>query len=211
MVRVGKLLEEERIRRDISLEEVGKATKIRVSYLMALEQGEYHKLPSSAYINGFIKNYVDYLGLPQKEYLALFRREFNEKEHLRVLPQSLTPKEELPFHRFKFNNTVFGGAVLFVLLLTYLLFQYRYAVINPPLSILSPKEGEVLSRSITLMGQTDPDATVIVNEIPVAVDSNGKFTKQVSLFPGKTTIRIKAQNRIGKETEIERHVEVKEK
>lgn len=210
MVRVGKLLEEERIRRNISLEEIAKATKIHVSYLVALEQGDYHKLPSSAYINGFIKNYVDYLGLPQKEYLALFRREFNEKEYMRVLPQSLIPKEEMPMHRLRLNNALIGGVLVIILLVTYLLFQYRYAVINPPLAITSPKEGEVISRSVTLTGQTDPDATVIVNDISVAVDRNGAFIKQMSLFPGKTTVRVKAKNRIGKETEIERHVEVKE-
>lgn len=211
MVRVGKLLEEERLKNHLTLEDVAKATKIRISYLTAIEQGDYRKLPSSAYITGFIKNYVDFLGLPQKEYLALFRREFNETEHLRVLPKGLTPDEELVPFSIRFSFPALGAIGFFLFLFVYLFFQYRYAIISPPLSLSVPKEGETVPAQLTLVGQTDPDASLTINEQPIAVESNGTFRKKLSLFPGKTTIRVKAQNRIGKTTEIERHVEVKEK
>ncbi len=50
MITAGQKLYEERIRRGLTLEEIARATKIRSSFLSAIEKGEYKKLPSSAYI-----------------------------------------------------------------------------------------------------------------------------------------------------------------
>src|SRR5579872_1705923 len=94
MVKLGERLLEERKAQGFSTEEVAKATKIRHEFIEAIEKGDYKKLPSTAYAQGFVKNYVEFLGLPEKELLALFRREFKEEEFLGVLPQSfMRPKE----------------------------------------------------------------------------------------------------------------------
>ena len=73
MVHVGEKLSEERIRRGLTLEEVAKATKIRASFLQAIEKGEYKKLPSGTYVHGFVRNYAKFLGLPEYEILSLFK------------------------------------------------------------------------------------------------------------------------------------------
>lgn len=48
---------------NLSLLDVATATRIKASYLEALEQGEYGLLPGPAYVTGFLKNYASFLGL----------------------------------------------------------------------------------------------------------------------------------------------------
>ncbi|MDO8461084.1 MAG: helix-turn-helix domain-containing protein [bacterium] len=208
MVRVGQILYEERTKRGLTLEFVAKATKIRVSFLLAIEKGEYAKLPSSAYIKGFVKNYIDFLGLPKKELIPLFKREFDDSESLRVLPIGLSENQEIPFKRLRLTYSSFFIVCAFILLAGYILFQYRYAIVNPPLDVSSPRNDQVFSKSVAITGKTDPNAAVFVNEEPVSLDKDGNFTKKIDVFPGKTIIRIKAINRLGKSTEIEKHIEV---
>lgn len=210
MIRVGQLFLEEREKHGLSLDEVAKATKIKASFLSAIEKGEYRKLPSSAYIQGFVKNYADFLGLPKRETMALFRREFSEKELLGVLPEGFTKQENIPLGRWKITQRAIIVGLLFLALFGYLFYQYRLALFSPSLSVSSPKENQtVTSQEVVVKGDTDQTASVMVNDIPVIVDQDGSFTKTISVLSGATTIDIKAQNRFGKTTEIIRHITVK--
>jgi len=210
MVRLGQLLHKQRLQRKLTLEQIEKDTRIKASFLSALEKGEYSKLPSPAYAKGFVKNYAAYLGLPKAEILPLFRREFDEKKAYKVLPDSLTKQEEFPMRRIRFQQSFLLVTGLFVLFVGFLLLQYRSAFFAPSLHITSPKQGAVLSQDSTVSGTTDSQATVTVNNEPVSLNSDGKFTKNVTLFPGKTAIIIKATNRFGKETVVAREVTVKQ-
>lgn len=209
MITAGQRLFEERTKRGLTLEEVARATKIRPSFLLAIEKGEYKKLPSSAYIQGFVKNYAAFLGLPEREIIALFRREFNEKEFTRVLPEGFSKDQDVSLQGVRLGQTAFAVILIFSTLLAYILFQYRYTFLSPPLNTETPKEGEVVSKTFTVSGRTDSNATLFVNDDSVVVDAEGDFRKNITLFPGKATINITAQNRLGKKTILERHVEVK--
>lgn len=210
MIRLGQRLQEERKRQGLTLEQIAKATRIRLSFLEAIEKGNYQGLPSSAYVQGFVKNYVTYLGLPVKELLALFRREFNEQEYLGVLPESFTKPKTIRVNRFRLWQTV--GIVGFFLLLFigYIAFQYKSAFINPSLFVNYPKEQQAISsQTITVLGQTEQNTTVLVNGLPAFVDSSGAFKKEITVAPGDVTISIKATNSFGKISTIERHISVK--
>src|SRR5437763_1523829 len=99
MVRLGQRLHNERIRRKLSLDEVAKDIRIKTVFLAALEKGEYTKLPSPAYAQGFVRNYASYLGIPKAEITALFKREFDEKRAYKVLPDSMVKTKEFPLKR----------------------------------------------------------------------------------------------------------------
>lgn len=211
MVRIGEKLREERIARGLTLDEVSKATKIKASFLSAIEDGLYNKLPSSTYAQGFVNNYAEYLGIPKKEARALFRREFDEEKVYKVLPQGLIREESFPRFRLRLAQTAFLGIMSIVLLIGYLLFQNRYAFINPPLDVDSPREKAVLrSLSVTVMGRTDPNATVYVQKDVVFLNPDGSFSKKIDVFEGAVTVQIRAVNRFGRETLIERHILVKQ-
>ncbi len=54
---------ETRERLGLTLDEVERATRIRVHHLEALESGDLEDLPSPVQARGFLKNYADFLGL----------------------------------------------------------------------------------------------------------------------------------------------------
>lgn len=208
MVRLGQLLHQQRLRRKLSLEEVARKIKIKESFLAAIERGEFNKLPSPAYAKGFVINYATFLGVPRAEAIALFRREFDEKRAYKVLPDSLT-KQTIYGRHIKIQESLLIIGFLVILFVGFLLFQYRAAFISPPLRITSPEQSGVVSQDVTVSGKTDSEAAVTVNNEAVSINSNGEFTKRISLFPGKTTIIISAKNRFGKETVVTREITVK--
>lgn len=209
MLRAGERLKRERLKRRLKLEEVSKATKIKEQFLSAIENAEYEKLPASTYAQGFVKNYAQFLGIPIQEIIAIFKREYDEGKIVKVLPEGLVRKVDFPIQRIRLGQTAKIIIFVFVILVSYLLFQYRYSVINPPLKVLSPLEGAVMSSQlITVIGKTDSNASVFVNNDSVSVSRNGDFKKAITVFTGKTTITIKVINYFGRETAIERHIEV---
>jgi transcriptional regulator with XRE-family HTH domain len=60
---LGEILRSARQKKNLSLSQVARATRIKQSYLEALEDGEYSVLPGPAYVTGFLRNYALYLGL----------------------------------------------------------------------------------------------------------------------------------------------------
>jgi cytoskeleton protein RodZ len=60
---IGRILEQKRIERGLSLEAVEQVTKIRKRYLTGLEREDYTILPDAVYARGFLKTYANYLGL----------------------------------------------------------------------------------------------------------------------------------------------------
>lgn len=210
MIRVGEKLYEERIKRGYTLEEVSKATKIRSSFLSSIEKGEYKKLPSGTYAHGFVRNYARFLGLSEHELLALFKREYDEEKFLKVLPEGLLRKNDLPLKRIKFTQTFIVLILVFLALLVYIIFQYRFAIFNPPLNVSNPSENSIISsQTVTVTGKTDPNSTVFINNETASLDNDGNFKKTINVFPGRAKIVIKAINNFNRTTTLERHVEIK--
>ena len=209
MIKSGEKLQQVRIEKGLSLEDVAKATRIKIDFLAYIEKGEYQKLPSPSYASGFVRNYARFLELPDEEILALFRREFDEDKAYKVLPRGFEQKQEFPHARFKIRQAVLLAVIVLIFFAGYLLFQYRDAFLNPPLEISSPKEGVISSSQIKVAGTTDPNATIYVNKDAVSVDNDGNFEKVINVFPGKSTITVKAINKFSKETEKDLQINVK--
>lgn len=209
MIRIGQKLKEERLKQGLSLDQIAKDTKIRASFLSAIERGEYNRLPSSAYAQGFVRNYSSYLGLPKKETLAIFRREFDEERIYKVLPEGLARNEQFATHKLRFHTTILVLSIVFLTLFGFLFYQYRSAFFDPPLNITSPKENKTYGQDILVSGQTDMNAIVTINNDPVALTEKGEFMKKISVFTGEKTIVIRAKNRFNRVTVVERHVFIK--
>lgn len=209
MIPVGLRLQQERQRRGYSVDEVAKATKIRSKFLIALEKGDYKKLPSSAYIQGFIKNYAEFLELPQRETLALFRREFDEREFIGVLPESFANPNKPALSGLRFHSTTLLIIAGLIFLGAFIFFEYRSAFLSPDLTISFPAENaKIGTQLVTVTGKSDPNTTVTINDIPVFLDKDGKFKKEIPVFTGSNDITIKAVNKFGKKAMIVRHITV---
>lgn len=210
MLKAGERLKEERLLKGITLEEAASSTKIRASFLSSIEKSEYDKLPSAAYAHGFVRNYARFLGLSDREILALFRREFDVKKSYRVLPQGFSRQEEFPVRKIKLRNTFVLAFLVFIFLGIYIAFQYRFAFLGPSLSVSTPQNNSVISApDVLIKGTTSSDSTVFVNEEPATVSDSGSFAKDINVFPGENKIIIKSVNRFGKENSISLSVIVK--
>lgn len=209
MVKLGQRLHTLRVQKKLTLDEVSQSIKIKPVFLTAIEKSEYHKLPSPAYAQGFVRNYATYLGLSRAEITALFKREFDEKKAYKVLPDSLVRANEYPVQRLRIQQSLIFASVVLFLFLGYLFFQYRAAFLPPSLAITSPQPNSTTSKEITVSGKADNNAIVYVNNQPVTVTNNGEFSKRLTLFPGNNTISVRAENRFGKVTEEQRNIIVK--
>lgn len=209
MIHIGDRLSQERLRKGYSLEEVAKATKIRESFLLAIEKGDYVNFPSGIYAYGFVKNYAKFLKLPEHDILALFKREYCDEKITKVLPEGLAKCSDFPVSGFKFTRAFGAFILIFILLLGYIMFQYRAAIFNPSLDIYFPAEDSVISSQvITVIGKTDPNTTVFVNSELAVLDKDGNFKKTIDVFPGKTKITIKSVNNFKRITTLERDIDV---
>ena len=63
MSELGRLLNEARTAKEVSMADVEAVTRIRQKYLEALESGEFARLPRGTVARGFLRTYATYLGL----------------------------------------------------------------------------------------------------------------------------------------------------
>jgi hypothetical protein len=72
-----------------------------------------------------------------------------------------------------------------------------------PLSIIFPADGaDINSDTVTIKGQTVPDATICLDDLVDVADSNGNFSIPVALVPGVNAIDVIAINDNGDQSEI---------
>jgi cytoskeletal protein RodZ len=210
MTKAGEKLQTARLEKGLSIEDVAKETKIKIDFLKYIEEGKYNKLPSVSYAYGFVRNYANFLGISEKEIMPLFKREFDEEKVYKVLPKGFERKEDFSVTRFKIKQTLAILIAVFIFLMGYIAYQYRYAFTDPPLEIISPSKNFTVSTSqLTVIGKTDPNATVYVGMGLVSVDQNGIFKKTINVFPGETILQIRVVNKFSRETDRQIKIEIK--
>lgn len=64
---IGKILQQKREAKNISLDLVAQKTKININILRHLESDELDKLPNKTYVKGFVSNYARTIGWDQNE------------------------------------------------------------------------------------------------------------------------------------------------
>ena len=207
MKTVGQILLEARLAKNLTLEEVETATKIRKKTLQDLEKGAWKDLPSSTFVKGLIKNYGRFLGLDDRELLAFYRREVDEKssnKKISVVPANTKGLRLTP------SIVTFGVIALFVVaIISYLFFQYQSFTGSPLLEISEPKDNiKVTSSEINLVGRTWEDADLKINGQKVQPSPGGSFSLSLALNPGLNTITVTAANRFGKISTVKRTVVV---
>lgn len=116
---LGEQLQEARKKKRVSLEEAAAATRIKIEYLRALEEGDYPGLPPRAYVKGFLKIYGHYLSLEYPLLLQFYEESFQSPESQVVFaePQPDSPPF-LPVIRWKPVLTV-GGVIAFIALMVW--------------------------------------------------------------------------------------------
>lgn len=73
----------------------------------------------------------------------------------------------------------------------------------PSLTLFEPSAGQTFhgdQKSAHLSGQTEPAASVVVNDVSVPINQNGTFSYSISLTPGDNPIKITATDTAGNKT-----------
>jgi cytoskeletal protein RodZ len=79
MKKVGEILRARRNEMNMSIKEAENATSIRANHLEAIEQGRSDEHLSSIYVNGFMKQYANHLGLDVSKLKTEFPNAFKVK------------------------------------------------------------------------------------------------------------------------------------
>ncbi len=99
--KVGAMLKEMRLQKDLKLVDIAKRLCIRRIYLEAIEDSDYKELPPIPYGIGFIRSYANFLGLNGENIVELYKEETNTaeaKEKIKVLePQ---PEASMPSFQY---------------------------------------------------------------------------------------------------------------
>lgn len=210
MKTVGQILKETREAKLYTLDIIEKHTKIRKELLAALEADDYEKLPPATFIQGFIKNYGNFLGLSSEKLLAIFRRDFEAKRHPPQVLESFTNPLKTTFRITP--SRIIGATITLIIILFfgYLWFEYRQFLGNPNLTISSPTDQlSIEIPKVLVEGSTDMDTKVFVNNQEIVADKEGKFRQEITLSGSLNKIIITAESKFGKKTTIERTVFVK--
>jgi hypothetical protein len=70
MSSVGETLRRERLRKDLSLEQISRETKISARLLEAIEKDQFELLPGGVFAKSFVRQYARFLGLDEEEMAA---------------------------------------------------------------------------------------------------------------------------------------------
>lgn len=203
MKTVGQILQEERKKQKITLDEIARDTKIPLPTLEKIENNDFQHLPPATFTKGFLRNFAKYLKLEPARILAIFRRDFVETNKGTILPKTAEPPGESGFNPRTFSIAGIGLAI--GLILVYVVLQLR-TMLLPPKVVLDPWPAETEDETITLQGKVNREAVVTVNNDLILLEEK-KFQHPVKLEPGANKFVIKAVDRRKKETRIE--IEIK--
>ena len=193
MKKVGEIFREERLKRRLSIDRVVKITKIPRRFLLAIENGDYSRLPRGVYLNLYIKEYSRFFKLPEQKMLAIFRRDYQpttQSFRERFHPMAL--KSWLQWRR------LLSGGLILLVFAGYLFYQYMNFV-SPPkvrLNVLDLASGERM-----IKGKTDPQASLKIDNEAVNLDKSGHFSYLIK-DKDKKEVVVVAESPAGKERKI---------
>ena len=210
---LAEIFKKARVDKGISLFDAEIGTKVRAKFLTALEQSNWQVLPQDIYVRGFVLAYAKFLELPTTSILEQYEKE------AKIRRVSVTAKisynQPLKERRVLITPKVLayaGLSIFFISLFSYIVFQVLNFAGNPNLKIVSPSNNLVTEDdSIDLVGITDTDTMVVVNSENIPVSDDGKFSLKLKLHSGVNVVKVRAINKIKKESSEVYTIEYKPK
>jgi cytoskeleton protein RodZ len=86
MTGIGDSLRTARRQQGRSLADAASATRVRESYLAALEEEEFASLGGDVYVKGFVRSYARFLGLDPEPLVEAYRRDYERGEEGAPVP-----------------------------------------------------------------------------------------------------------------------------
>ncbi len=194
MSELGDALRDERRRQGKRLPDIESATHIRGRLIEALEKGEYERLPTAAYVKGYILSYARALDIPAGPLLDAYRRDMEGRapapEHRLPfpIPQIDVPRRE-EVHQIPWRVALVAAVAVVAVILLIWGVGRLFSPSEPagPLPLPEP----VSEATTTVPGVEEGTATPGVNgEDPVQIDAvpaEGTFQVKVVVAQGQAS------------------------
>lgn len=197
MLTVGEILRTTREKKNLTLLQVEKHSRIRAKFLNAIEENNWSSFTSKIYITGLIKNYAKFLGLDEDKMLAFFRRDYERAEDTHFKPRisikSLRPETRTILY--------IGLFLVFLLFSLYFGYQVKVYITPPQVTVVSPQKTIFRSTSrIHIVGKTEKEATINIFGDRVYQNKEGVFEYDFPIQKGKNELVIEVTGANGKKT-----------
>jgi transcriptional regulator with XRE-family HTH domain len=205
---VGEILEEARREQNLSLEKASELTHIHKNHLIALESGNYSALPEGIYSEKLLETYVDFLNIDFPSLKKLFTKELQINKRVtkdrKSFVSKISSRNLIVAPRI---IKVFTAVLAVLILLIYLGFEISNIFSPPPLDIFNPIDNLVtVDPTIEVIGQTEKEVKIKINDQEIQGDKTGYFKEFVSLKAGLNIIKISAAKKRSKENVVYRRV-----
>lgn len=197
---IGERLKATRKKKKISLEKAEQDIKIRLHYLEAIENNQTNIIPLS-HRKGFIRRYADYLGVATTSY-DTENPESDSKEFLKGALFSPTRLYKETRWVITPKVVIFSiASLLLVAFVGYVIYQIQQFAAPPALTITQPQnESVATNETVVIEGDTEPGATLFIDNYQITSDSSGHFSYSVVLRPGLNQVTVRTINAIKKES-----------
>jgi len=194
----------------LTQEDVARASRVRVEYVRALEEGRFDDLPAPVYVRGFLRMIARVLRTHEKQLITLYDREVgitqnvHKKNHTQQQATGPLAQKIYLYRSFLTpRHVVSVVAGVFVLGGVFYLYTVLHSFVSAPFVVVAaPQDGAtVQSADIVVQGTTDPAAVLTVNGEEVVVGQDGHFETHVFVQEGVNEITLVATNRFDKTTQ----------
>ena len=142
---VAEQLRAAREAKNLTVQQVADATKIRTDHVRALEEGDFSVFSAPIYIRGSVKNYANFLKLDLTQVLPALEAElkgtqkFSEPPPLTVQEKSILDHLTLVLAKLNWKMGVAGvGVVVILIVLAVVVISVRHHHRSDPLSNIKP-------------------------------------------------------------------------
>lgn len=135
MSEIGPFLKKARIEKNLTLEDLQHITKIRKSYLEAIEENNYKFLPGTFYVKAFIKSYADAVNITPVELMRIYEQT-NKLEDIEMPPkEQIRQKKSLNLINIErmnkwIRNSVIISFIALIIIVVYYFYSKNYLGIS---------------------------------------------------------------------------------
>jgi transcriptional regulator with XRE-family HTH domain len=213
---IGERLKSKRLEKGLSLEEIAYDTRISKERLDAIEQNEFNQFPSHVYAKGFIKNYAKYLKIDWEPLIAVYRRDIEKIDMVRVVkkidePEEKKNKTKYFLKNFHFELTrkslslgllliFFGFVGFFVSNIVIDAFSEPHLKITAPITAIAPFNSsyQTNSNTVIIKGEAAKNSVVKINDKIIEFKPGYIFESEpIPIIGENNLVTITATSKLG--------------
>ncbi len=191
------------VNRAISVAKLSELSGVPERYIEALRIGNFDHLPPAPYVRGYLNKVAIIFGANPGE---LWRKYKNEGE-----PKISGGEDRLPANRFSLKKLSKGKILIVAASLAVIIYAgLRFGDIlgMPKLTIDSPASATVITSvdNFEVRGSIKPGDKLTINGELESTGTDGKFQKNIRLYPGINTVDFRVKHFLGREVQDVRQI-----